>query len=35
MTYDTKFCLVQNHCILNLIKLMDLLEFMMGLDTQY
>ena len=32
MTFNTKLCLVQNHCVLDLMKRMNLLEFMMGLD---
>ena len=30
MTFHTKLCLVQNHCVLDLIEYLDLLEFMMG-----
>ena len=40
MIYDTKkfwfkLCLIQNHCVLNLIKGMDLLKFMTGLDIYH
>ena len=33
--FDTKLLWAQNHCILALIKQMDLLEFIMKLDIQY
>ena len=32
MTFRTKHLWVQNHCVLGLIKKMDLLKFMMELD---
>ena len=35
MFYIMTFNLVQNHCVIDLIKLIDLLEFMMGLDIYY
>ena len=35
MTFHTKLCLAQTSCVLNLIKWMDLLEFMMRLDLKY
>ena len=35
MTFHVKLRLVQKHFLLGSIKLMDLLEFMMGLDIQY
>ena len=40
MIYDTKkfwfkLSLIQNHCVLNLIKGMDLLKFMTGLDIYH
>ena len=33
--FDFNNSLVQNHCVIGLIKQMYLLEFMMGLDIQY
>ena len=35
MFYIMTFNLVQNHCVIDLIKQIDLLEFMMGLDIYY
>ena len=32
LAFHTKHCFVQNHCVLNLMKWMDLLELMMELD---
>ena len=33
MTFHTKLLWFQNHCVLGLVKLMDLVKFMMELDT--
>ena len=32
LAFHTKHCLVQNHCVLDLMKWIDLLELMMELD---
>ena len=34
MIFHTKFCLAQNHSVLDLMKYMDLLEFMIGLNIE-
>ena len=35
MAFHTKLFLVQNHCVLDLMKWMELLEFIMGLCIWY
>ena len=35
MAFHTKLFLVQNHCVLDLMKWMELLEFIMGLCSWY
>ena len=35
MTFYKSFCLVRNHCLLDLMKWIDLLRLMMGLDICY
>ena len=35
ITFHTKLCLIQNHCALDSIKQMELLDFTEGLDIQY